>query len=164
MKGKDMRKWLIGLFAGMALLQAGMVCATKTETIVKAENKADFSAVVSAVQSQMVPGGRYGFTDKKEREDVNRGLEYMQSLFDMYGTVAGMDQKTQMDLFNHQEAVNAILTRRDNNRLVCESVAPTGSNIPRRTCRTYGEIEQERQNTQQVMDNFKQVPQFKSGH
>ncbi len=164
MKGKDMRKWLIGLFAGMALLQAGMVCATKTETIVKAENKADFAAVVTAVQSEMVAGGRYGFTDKKEREDVNRGLQYMQSLFDKYGTVAGMDQKTRMDLFNHQEAVNAILTRRDSNRLVCESVAPTGSNIPRRTCRTYGEIEQEHQNTRQVMDNFQNVPQFKSGH
>ena len=159
-----MRKWLIGLFAGMALLQAGMVCATKIETIVKAENKADFSAVVSAVQSQMVPGGRYGFTDKKEREDVDRGLKYMQYLFDKYGTVAAMDANTKMDLFNHQEAVNAILTRRDSNRLVCESVAPTGSNIPRRTCRTYGEIEQEHRNTQQVMDNFKQVPQLKSGH
>lgn len=159
-----MKAWLIGVLVGAALLQTGMAYATKTETIVKAENKADFSAVVSAVQSQMVPGGRYGFTDKKEREDVNRGLECMQSLFDKYGTVAGMDQKTKMDLFNHQEAVNAILTRRDNKRLVCESVAPTGSNIPRRTCRTYGEIEQERRNTQQVMDNFKQVPQFKSGH
>lgn len=159
-----MRKWLIGLFAGMALLQAGMVCATKTETIVKAENKADFAAVVTAVQSEMVAGGRYGFTDKKEREDVNRGLQYMQSLFDKYGTVAGMDPRTKMDLFSHQEAVNAILSRRDNNRLVCESVAPTGSNIPRRTCRTYGEIERERRDTQRVMDDFRQVPQSKLGN
>ncbi len=159
-----MKKWLIGVLAGAVLLQMGMTHATKTETIVKAENKADFAAVVSAVQSQMVPGGRYGFVDKKEREDVNHGLGYMQNLFDKYGTVAGMDQKTQMDLFNHQEAVNAILTRRDNNRLVCESVAPMGSHIPRKTCRTYGEIEQEHQNTRQLMDNFKNVPQFKSGH
>ena len=158
MKGKHMRKWLIGLFAGMALLQAGMVYATKTETIVKAENKADFSAVVSAVQSQMVPGGRYGFVDKIEREDINHGLGYMQSLFDKYGTVAAMDQRTKMDLFNHQEAVNAILTRRDSKRLVCESVAPMGSNIPRRTCRTYGEIEREHQDTQQLMNNFHQTP------
>ena len=159
-----MKKWLIGVLAGAVLLQMGMTHATKTETIVKAENKADFAAVVSAVQSQMVPGGRYGFVDKKEREDVNHGLGYMQNLFDKYGTVAGMDQKTQMDLFNHQEAVNAILTRRDNNRLVCESVAPMGSHIPRKTCRTYGEIEQEHQNTRQAMDNFQNVPQFKSGH
>ena len=159
-----MKKWLIGVLAGAVLLQMGMTHATKTETIVKAENKADFAAVVSAVQSQMVPGGRYGFVDKKEREDVNHGLGYMQNLFDKYGTVAGMDQKTQMDLFNHQEAVNAILTRRDSNRLVCESVAPMGSHIPRKTCRTYGEIEQEHQNTRQLMDNFKNVPQFKSGH
>ena len=159
-----MKKWLIGVLAGAVLLQMGMTYATKTETIVKAENKADFAAVVSAVQSQMVPGGRYGFVDKKEREDVNHGLGYMQNLFDKYGTVAGMDQKTQMDLFNHQEAVNAILTRRDSNRLVCESVAPVGSHIPRKTCRTYGEIEQEHQNTRQLMDNFKNVPQFKSGH
>ncbi len=153
-----MKKWLIGVLAGAVLLQVGMAYATKTETIVKAENKADFAAVVSAVQSQMMPGGRYGFVDKKEREDVNQGLGYMQNLFEKYGTVAGMDQRTQMDLFNHQEAVNAILTRRDNDRLVCESVAPMGSHIPRKTCRTYGQIEREHQNTQQIMNNFHQTP------
>jgi hypothetical protein len=159
-----MKKWLIGMLAGMALLQAGMALASKTEAIVKADTKATFDTLVASVQSQMVPGGRFGFMDKKEHEDVNRDLDYMQSLFDKYPSVAQMDANTKLDLFNHQEAVNAILTRRDNNRLVCESIAPVGSHIPRTTCRTYGEIQREHQNTQQVMDNFKHVPQYKGGN
>lgn len=159
-----MKKWLIGMLAGMALQQAGMALASKKETIVKADTKATFDTLVTSVQSQMVPGGRFGFMDKKEHENVNRDLDYMQSLFDKYPSVAQMDANTRLDLFNHQEAVNAILTRRDNNRLVCESIAPVGPHIPRTTCRTYGEIQREHQNTQQVMDNFKRVLQYKGGN
>lgn len=158
------KAWLIGVFMGVTLLQAGIVRAAKTEVIVKAENKADFAAVVIAVQNQMNPGGRYGYIDKKEREDVTAGLSYMQSLFDKYNSVDQMDQGTKIDLFNHQEAVNAILTRRDNNRLVCENTAPVGSHIPRTVCRTYGAIQQDRRATQQTMDDMKRVQTPKGGN
>lgn len=158
------KAWLVGVIMGVALLQAGMVHAAKMEVIVKAENKADFAAVVIAVQKQMNPGGRYGYIDKKEHEDVNTGLAYMQSLFDKYNSVDQMDQNTKVDLFNHQEAVNAILTRRDNNRLVCENTAPVGSHIARTTCRTYGAIEQDRRNTQQALDGMKRVQTPKGGN
>ncbi|WP_139350378.1 hypothetical protein [Rhodanobacter sp. B04] len=158
------KAWLVGMFMGVILLQAGMVHATKTEVIVKAENKADFAAVALAVQGQMKPGGRYGFMDAKEQDEVNSGLSYMQSLFDKYNTVDQMDQQTKVDLFNHQEAVNAILTRRDNNRLVCENVAPVGSHITRTTCRTYGEIQQDHRDTQQMLDNMKRVQTLRGGN
>lgn len=158
------KAWLAGVFMGMILLQAGMVHAAKTEVIVKAENKADFAAVAIAVQNQMNSGGRYGYIDKKEREDVNAGLSYMQSLFDKYNSVDQMDQNTKIDLFNHQEAVNAILTRRDNNRLVCENTAPVGSHIPRTTCQTYGETQREHRNTRQTLDDMKRVQTPKGGH
>ena len=159
-----LKTWLTGVAMCLALLQVGLARATKTEKIVKADNRADFSGMVTKVQQDMQPGGRYGFIDDKERDSVNQGLAYMQSLFDKYDTVGAMSPAAKIDLFNHQEVVNAILTKRDNERLVCESVAPVGSHIPRTTCRTYGLIEQERRDTQNAMDNFKAQRKFKSGN
>jgi hypothetical protein len=88
----------------------------------------------------------------------------MQSLFDKYGTVAQMDESTKVQLFNDQEAVNAILNHNDSNRLVCEHIAPLGSNIPKTVCRTYGEIQQEQRDSQHYLNANQAVPQFKSGH
>ena len=148
---------------GAALLQVGIVQA-KTEVVVKADNKDDFAAVVNAVHQQMQPGGHYEFTSKKDREALDTQFGEMQSLFDKYGTVAQMDPSSKVQLFNEQEAVNAILTHNDSNRLVCEHIAPLGSNIPKTVCRTYGEIQQEHRDSQRYMNNYQQVPQFKGGH
>lgn len=158
-----MRSWLVGAIVGAALLQVGAVYA-KTEVIVKAENKDDFTAVVAAVHQQMQPGGRYEFVDKGEREKVDASFTDMQSLFDKYGTTAQMNQDTKIQLFNDQEAVNAILTRRDDKRLVCESVAPLGSHIPRTTCRPYREIELEQRQTQNYVQHMQQVQAVKGGN
>jgi len=155
---------LIGAALGMTLLQMGVAHATKTEKVVKADNKADFSAVNATVHKEMLPGGRYEYATNKEREDVNAHLADMQSLFDKYGTVAQMDDKSKMQLFNDQEAVNATLTHRDNQRLVCESEIPVGSHIPRKTCHTYGEIEQAHRNSMKWMQDQERVPQYKGGN
>lgn len=157
-------KWL-SVAAVAALWSWGAFAyAYKTETIVKAENKADFAAVVAAVHQQMAPGKRYEFVDKDERAKVDANFADMMSLFGQYGTVAQMPQTAKVQLFNDQEAVNAILTRRDDKRLVCESVAPLGSHIPRTSCRTYREIQVERLGTQNYMERLQQVPQPVGGH
>ena len=118
----------------------------------------DFVTLVAAVRQQMQPGGRYEFVDTHERETVETNLAAMQSLLDKYGTVAQMDMNTKIQLFNDQEIVNAILTRRDDKRLVCESVAPIGSHIPRTSCRTYREMELERRDVQNLKQQMLQVP------
>ena len=151
--------WLVGVMVGIAMLQGGVVHAKKTEVIVKAENKDDFAAVVAAVRQQMQPGGRYEFTSSGERQKIDENFTEMQALFDKYGTLAQMDQAAKIQLFNDQEKVNAILTHRDDKRLVCESVAPTGSNIPRTTCRSYREVELERHHAQDFQRQLLQLNQ-----
>jgi len=152
-----LRFWLVGAVLGVALLQASAVYAYKTEVIVKAENKSDFTAVVAAVHQQMQSGRRYEFVNQAERQKVDANFADMQSLFDKYDTTAQMDANAKVQLFNDQEAINAILTRHDDNRLVCESVAPLGSHIPKTSCRTYREIEQERRDTQNFQQQMQQV-------
>lgn len=159
-----LRFWLVSAVTGLALLQASAVYAYKTKVIVKAENKNDFTAVVAAVHQQMQPGGRYEFVDRIERRKIDGNFADMQSLFDRYDTVDQMDESTKVQLFNHQEAINAILTRRDDKRMVCESVAPLGSHIPKTVCRTYRDIEMEHHNTLDFQQRHQQVPQLRSGH
>jgi hypothetical protein len=155
--------WLLNMAIGITLLPLGTVYASRTEAAVKADNKSDFTAVVAAVHEQMVLGGRYEFVDSTERSEIDAKLGAMQSLFDKYGTVAQMNADTKTQLFNDQEAVNAILTRRDDKRLVCKSERPIGSLLPKSSCRSYGEIERERQSSQQFMQDQSRAPQRQSG-
>lgn len=157
------KTWQIGMAMCFVLLPLGAAYATKTEKVVKAENKTEFEAVVVAVHQQMVPGGRYEFVDKDERAKIDAGLDDMQTLFDKYGTVAQMNMGAKVQLFNDQEAVNAILTHRDDQRLICESIAPVGSHIPRTTCRTYREMQQDEIATKNLKQTLLQVPQVLVG-
>jgi hypothetical protein len=158
-----LKTWLIGVAVGAAVLQMGIVQA-KTEVVVKADNKDDFAAVVAAVHQQMLPGGHYEFTSKKDRADIDTQFSAMQTLFDKYGTVAQMDQNSKVQLFNEQQTVNALLTHNNSDRLICEHVAPLGSNIPKTICRTYGEVQREQRDSQHYLQTFQQVPQWKGGN
>lgn len=151
----------VALAMGVALLHVGNAYATKTEVIIKADNKADFSAAVPVLQKNMGPGGRYGSITPQERETVNKGLADMQSLLDKYETVALMPAPAKLQMFNDQEAVNAALTKRDNDRLICSSEVPIGSHIPRTTCRTYRQIQIERGEDEHYLYRAGQVPQVK---
>ena len=135
----------------LVLLPLSAVSAKVTPPSVKADNKADFAAVSAAVRKEMVPGGRYEFVDSTEHATVAKRLDDMQALFDSYGTVQQMDTNKRAQLLTDQEDVNAILTRRDDRRVICKSERPIGSLLPKKTCRTYGEIERERDSSQQFM-------------
>lgn len=143
---------LVVMAAGAFLLPLA-VYATKTETVVKAQDKDDFAAVVAAVHKQMTPGGHWQYVDDVERQDIDGTFNDMQALFNKYGSVDKMDKDARVQLYADQEHINDILTRRDSRRLVCKSEAPIGSIIPKRTCRTYGAIEADRQNAQQFMQH-----------
>jgi hypothetical protein len=156
-----LKTWQIDIALALtvgATLQVEAAQASNTETIVRADNKAEFSAVAAAVQKEMRPGGRYEFVDNKERDAIDTRLVDMQSLFDRHDTVARMDMNTKVQLFNDQETVNGILTRRDDDRLVCERDAPLGSLIPRTTCLTYREAEQRRRSDLHYLDTLRQLP------
>lgn len=145
------KTWVAGLLLGATWFAPGMAHARAPEGAIKADTKADFVAVVDAVKAQMVPGGRYEFVDSGERRTIDGDLAEMQSLFDKFETVDAMDKDAKFQLYVDQENVNAILTHRDDRRMVCETARPMGSLIPKRTCRSYGAVERDRQLTQEEM-------------
>lgn len=152
-----LRAWVMMLVAGTVLLPALAVHAAGADVAVKAATKDDLTAAADAVHKQMVPGGRYEFITTAERGDVDAKLADMQAMFDRSPSVATMNQDTKIRLFNDQEAVNAILTKRDGDRRICKSTAAIGSLIPKTSCRTYSEIERTQRESQQYMRDTMQV-------
>jgi len=162
-----MKTWQIGMvmtLAIVAILQVEIARASKTEAILKADNATEFSSVTTSVQKEMLPGGRFEFVETSERSGLNTRLADMQALFDKHGTVAQMDMQAKVQLFNDQEAVNAILTRRDNDRLICKHEASLGTHIQRTTCQTYGEVERQHRKDVEYMSALKQVPDRYTDH
>ena len=155
--------WLPLVAATVVLLQVASVQAKEAKPEVKAETKDQFAAVADHVRQQMGAGGRFEFVDKTEHETVDRDLANMESLYDKFGTVDAMDSTSKVALYNNQSEVNAILTRRDADREICEQVKPMGSNIPKTVCRTNREIQEDNGAAQRYMQDIKQVQTLKGG-
>lgn len=143
--------------AGSASAQGNWVAtgsgsaSSSDKAIVKADTKENFEAVVAAIHKQMQPGGRWQYIKPKERATIDGSFADMTTLYDKFGSVAKMDQAARQRLLADQTTVNAILTERDGDRLVCRSELPVGSHLPVRTCKTYAQIQAEQQNAREFL-------------
>lgn len=129
----------------------GATSAFAADKPLQATTKDAFATVAADVRHEMEGGGRYAYVKPAERDKVERGLVQMQALFDKAGSVDAMSGDDRIALFNAQESVNAVLELRDRDRLVCERGAQPGTRIVSTTCRTYGEIEAQREASRKLM-------------
>lgn len=144
----------MALAAPLALAASGGGKENYNEAV-KADTAAQFAEVVAGVRAEMVPGGRYEYVQAAEKARIDRDLASMEKLFaDNAGLVANMSQEDKVALFNAQESVNAILTRRDGDRVICEHRKPIGSNIPKTSCHTYAQEEEARRGTLKAMKDW----------
>ncbi|MGO4503964.1 MULTISPECIES: hypothetical protein [unclassified Dyella] len=156
--------WLPVTAAMMLVLQVATVQAKETKPDVKATTKDEFAAVADHVRQQMAPGGRFDSVKAGDQATVDRDLSSMESLYDKFGTVDAMDQSAKVDLYNKQSEVNAILTRNDGNREVCEQVKPMGSNIPKTVCKTQRQINEENDQSQRMKQDMMKVQNPRGGN
>jgi hypothetical protein len=138
----------------IATLVASFIASTafakeEAAPAVNADTKASFETVSTWVRKQMEGGGRYAEISAGERSTVDSKLDEMGRMFDKSGDVAHMSDDDRTRMFNTQQQINAILSKRDGERLICKSERPVGSNIPIKTCHTANEIAQRRQNDTQ---------------
>lgn len=140
-----------------ALLAAGAAHAANKDSV-KADTKEAFDKVAADVRAQMSPDGRYAYIKPDERDKVDASLTEMSKLFDANGSVDKMDKDTKVRLFNEQETVNAILTLRDRDRLICERGAQPGTRIVSTSCHTYGDLEAARQASEKFMNERAVTP------
>lgn len=138
--------------------------AQGSDTVVKADTKANFEAVAAAVQKQMQPGGRWQYVNKDERATVDGSFADMAKLYDQFGSVDKMDQAAKVRLLADQSTVNAILTKKDGDRLICETTVPVGSHFPVKKCKTYAQMQSEQNGAQQYLRKHGATTQNWSGH
>lgn len=124
------------------------------ETNFNADTPEKFQAVAEDVRSEMEPGGRYEHVKAKERAQIEQSLAEMEALFKASGGVEHMKQDDKVKLFNDQEVVNSILTRRDKDRVICDNSAKLGSHVRSTSCHTYGQEEDARRGSKDQMDEW----------
>ncbi|MGH8211889.1 MAG: hypothetical protein ACREPP_01510 [Rhodanobacteraceae bacterium] len=132
--------------------------------VVKADTKDNFEAIVAAIHQQMQPGGRWQYINQSERGTLDNSFADMGKLYDQFGSVGKMDDNAKMRLLTDQGTVNAILTRKDGERLICKSELPVGSHLPVKTCRTYAQIQAERSDAQEFFRTHNGTIQRREGH
>lgn len=145
---------------------AATVPQEKGKPVVKADNKENFEAIVAAIHQQMQPGGRWQYIDSNERATLDNSFTDMGKLYEQFGSVDKMDQAGKVRLLADQSTVNAILTKRDGDRLICQSEVPVGSHLPVKTCKTYTQVQAEQRGAQEMLRqrSISGGVQQKSGH
>ncbi|TDR46560.1 hypothetical protein DFR29_10392 [Tahibacter aquaticus] len=137
---------------GFALSFAA-VAAEKLDPALQATTKEKFDDQAAAIRSQMKAGGRWEFVDAGERDTVEKRLDEITALMASSSEVGELPGGDKAKLLEAQEEVNAILTKKDGRRLICQNVAPTGSNRKQKTCTTFAERERERRESQNYLRN-----------
>jgi hypothetical protein len=132
-------------------IESGFAADKVVEKPVVADTPDKFAQTEQEIRSEMEAGGRYEFIKPRDKAQVEVDLNSMRATLQTAGSVAALNEKQRIQLFNTQEHLNGLLTHSDSNRMVCERRAPVGSNIPINMCKTVGEIEKDRRDSQKYM-------------
>jgi hypothetical protein len=145
------------VFLALALAALPVAAKDKVEPAFNADTKDAFVTASSRVRTGMDKGGRYADVSAGERQTIDSKFTQIGALFDKSASVAQMSDAEKKQLASDQQDVNTILAKRDSERMVCKSVAPIGSHIPVKTCRTAREIAEDQHNVKQFMDDSAHV-------
>lgn len=148
------------LLGAALLLQAGLAgAAAEQEKPLIARTFESFKQDAARIHQQMQPGGVYEHTSANDQARVEARLADMSRLLQEHSSQSEMTETDKVALLNAQEEINGILQHNDNNRLVCEHIAPVGSHRPVTTCQTYGEKMARQQNDQKYLQDRGRTPQ-----
>lgn len=142
--------------ATLALAFAAPLVAKENyhEKTFNADTAEKFQATADDVRKEMESGGRYQYVKPDERKTIDKALTDMETLFTQNGSVEKMNQGDKVKLFNAQEIVNSILTRRDGERVICKDEPKLGSHVRTTSCHTYAQEEEARRGSHDVMDEW----------
>jgi hypothetical protein len=149
----------LALVALAILAPAFCAADAPVEKPVVAQTLESFETEAATVREGMQPGGAYGYIKPADKERVDAGLEHMQKMLQDHSGQPELSREDKVALLNAQEEVNAILLQNDNNRLICERAAPTGSRIKVTSCHTHGELAAREKHDQDLLSDRQAQPQ-----
>lgn len=127
-------------FAFLLSIAAAAPAAAENAFVTRSKvEPARFGQLVAVLGEEMRTGGRFAWVTPDERARVDASLARMAALLAGKRTLDELGERERVALLNAQEEVNAILTKRDAERLVCERRTLPGSHRKISSCETYGE-------------------------
>lgn len=96
--------------------------------------------------------GKYRGMPARERRDLYAHQDNLLSLLEGKQSFDELSEKDKTEAFNELEWIKARLTQAEDDRLVCEVVRPSGSNLTKRVCKSVKQLRLESQQAQQMLD------------
>ena len=146
------------VFAFSAVFTSTHAANYEARKVVTAQTKTEFAEQAATVRKGMESGGRYEFVEPGERAKVEKRLHEIEVLFESYIEGKRLHDEQLVALLNAQEEINAILTKRDGDRLICTNEKPTGSLRPINNCKRYADIERAHRATRKLMWDYMATP------
>jgi hypothetical protein len=138
------RNYPAALLVVTLLFAAGTFAKETVERPLTADSKTLFDDQAAAIRQQMQPGGHYEFVSKEERGEVEQNLDRIAAVLAQHDDPKSFTDADKAALLQAQENVNAVLTRNDGRRLICQRERATGSHLGKDKCQTLAERERAR--------------------
>ena len=119
-------------FCGAALADAEYVTRRKIEP-------AQFAELAAALEAEMRTGGRFEYGTSAERARIDAAVQRMGEALHGKRGLGDLSERERVAVFNAQEEINGILTKRDGERLICAHKKMVGSHRKFTVCETYAE-------------------------
>ena len=113
-----------------------------------------FGQLVAVLATETRTGGRFEWITPAERAEVDAALARMGEMLAGRSSLAELREDDRIALFNDQESINAILTRRDSERRICERRMIVGSHRRETVCETYGQRMARMKGSREHMDKL----------
>ena len=132
------RSFAAARFAILLAMIASPLAAAREKGYIDSRkyDPAQFPQLVEQLRAEMSPGGRFEEIAAAERAKVEEELGRMGELLAGAQSLEDLDETQRVALINAQERANAILTKRDGERLICQRRQLVGSHRTETYCET----------------------------
>lgn len=148
----SIQAWKIGVACFALCAGIGAASAAEIE-LAKGE---PLQAHQARVEKEFAAGGRYAEIEPEQQARVRALFRDMGNLVNDDGLAQGLAPRREVELFNLQEELNAILDQAaEDSRLVCRRERHVGSNLPVNTCATIAERRRLREGGQEMFRSIR---------
>ena len=146
-----MRLTSLSLFLALAMFSTAAIADEPAKVLVETDATAILAQQAEIRAGAAAREGRYKNLKQEQLDQLSREQDTVQRLLAGRTRTTELPQAAQLEVFNALEAISAIVNKAEDDRLVCRSHKPTGSNRKVTTCQTVAQIRAQRQRDQDTM-------------
>jgi hypothetical protein len=115
-------------------------------------NKHDFMAMKAKVAKDFQNGDRYKEILPEDKQTVITTLDRMDARWQKAGDASQLNPGDRIEMVNDEQLVDTILEHAaSDSRVVCHREEPTGSHMPKTSCRTVAQRKREQEKAQSLI-------------